>query len=59
MRWIMPLVNQRQQKLAVSLPEHALYVEADPEQLVQVLTNLLHNAVKYTDSGGQLWLRAR
>jgi two-component system CheB/CheR fusion protein len=55
----MPLVNQRQQKLAVSLPEHALYVEADPEQLVQVLTNLLHNAVKYTDSGGQLWLRAR
>jgi two-component system CheB/CheR fusion protein len=56
---IMPLVNHNQQQLAVSLPEQALYLEAEPERLVQVLTNLLHNAVKYTDRGGQLWLRVK
>jgi signal transduction histidine kinase/CheY-like chemotaxis protein len=29
-----------------------LYVEADPARITQVVGNMLHNAVKYTDPGG-------
>ncbi|MDA8168726.1 MAG: ATP-binding protein [Nitrospiraceae bacterium] len=33
-------------------------IDADPERLMQILVNLLDNAIKYTDSGG-LIIRAR
>ena len=34
-------------------------VEADREDMVRVLTNLLNNAVKYNRDEGQVWLRGR
>jgi two-component system phosphate regulon sensor histidine kinase PhoR len=34
-------------------------VQADVKALEQILTNLLDNAIKYTQSGGHVWLRAR
>jgi PAS domain S-box-containing protein len=43
--------------LAVELPEEALELEADVTRLVQVLSNLLNNAAKYTPRGGQILLR--
>ena len=38
----------------VNVPEEPVLVEADPVRLAQIFTNLLNNAVKYTDPGGNI-----
>ena len=41
----------------MDLPEGRCWVDADSVRLEQVLTNLLHNASKYTDPEGKIDLR--
>ena len=53
---IQPIINSRGQRLHVHLAPQQLHAEADPVRLIQVVTNLLNNATKYTDEGGQIWL---
>jgi CheY-like chemotaxis protein len=47
--------TSRNQVLHLSMPEEQIYLDADPYRLEQILSNLLVNASKYTDSGGEVW----
>lgn len=49
-----PLIDQRGHKLNVNLTFDSIYVVGDPVRLAQAIGNLLNNAAKYTDPGGQI-----
>jgi signal transduction histidine kinase/CheY-like chemotaxis protein len=47
-----PQITAKHQELTLSL--EPLWVEADALRLEQVITNLVHNAIKYTPKGGHI-----
>ena len=49
-----PLMREKSHTLRSQTPGDSLWVDADPERMVQALSNVLANAAKYTDRGGQV-----
>ncbi|QDV32179.1 chemotaxis protein CheB [Tautonia plasticadhaerens] len=49
-------VRSRRHELTVSIPEQPIPMFADPVRVEQILTNLLHNAAKYTPEAGKISL---
>lgn len=53
-----PLIEQRNHRLELDVPATGLPLLADQTRMAQVVANLLTNAARYTDEGGQIWIRA-
>jgi signal transduction histidine kinase/ActR/RegA family two-component response regulator len=54
-----PHVEAKRHRLETSLPPSPVMLDIDPVRIAQVLGNLLTNAAKYTDPGGQIRVSAQ
>jgi len=53
-----PMAGDKGVKLSISLPGVFPSIEADKMRITQVLTNLAHNAIKFTPTGGSVTVGA-
>jgi len=53
-----PLFDEHEHQLTLELPEPGVKVFGDATRLTQAIANVLGNAAKYTDKGGQISLAA-
>jgi signal transduction histidine kinase/FixJ family two-component response regulator len=49
-----PKIDHHGHHLSVRVPTEPIWMEGDPGRLVQLLSNLLDNAAKYTPDGGEI-----
>jgi CheY-like chemotaxis protein/anti-sigma regulatory factor (Ser/Thr protein kinase) len=54
-----PLIDGRGHRFKIQLPQTPVLLEVDPLRITQALANLLNNAAKYTDPGGDIELAVR
>ncbi|GAB3743424.1 response regulator [Lysobacter olei] len=53
-----PAIAAGHHRFTSALPSEPLPLHADPERLAQVFANVLNNAAKYSDEGGEIHLEA-
>jgi PAS domain S-box-containing protein len=53
-----PLLQEKRHRVDIDVPSTGLLVKVDPDRMMQVFGNLLSNAAKYTDSDGEIHVRA-
>jgi CheY-like chemotaxis protein len=51
-----PMIDAQGQELTVTTPPEPIRLEADAARLSQVIANLLHNAAKFSNRSGRIWL---
>ncbi|BAU11183.1 two-component sensor histidine kinase [Leptolyngbya sp. NIES-3755] len=54
-----PLAEEKGVRLAYTIPENLPAISCLPTWLKQIVINLLHNGIKFTPRGGQVWVRAK
>jgi len=54
-----PFIDARGHALHVTLPDTPVWLQGDFARLAQVVSNLLHNAAKYSDDGGRIQLELK
>jgi two-component system phosphate regulon sensor histidine kinase PhoR len=56
---LLPQAEQKAIRLVITVPDDLPPILADRDRLVQILVNLIDNAVKYTPEGGNVTIAAR
>lgn len=52
-----PHIADGQHKLIIDIPDDSVSLYVDPNRIIQVISNLLNNAAKYTPPGGRINVR--
>ncbi|HTW75114.1 MAG TPA: response regulator [Steroidobacteraceae bacterium] len=55
---VQPLLSRQGHELSLQVTAEPLFIDGDPTRLIQIVGNILSNAVKYTHSGGRIELAA-
>ncbi len=53
-----PTIDAQGQQLLTTLPAEPIRMVVDPARVAQIIGNLLHNAAKFSERAGRIWLSA-